>query len=65
MVWLNAHAKYDDKHPYEAMELIKLCATTTEMRAKAFAAAKRGLEYYLIALDACLAHCEQHHSAVA
>ncbi len=51
--WLNAHATYDDKHPYEAMEIIKLCATTPEEQEKAFIAAKRGLEYYELALDDC------------
>ncbi len=53
MSWVNAHASYDDKHPYEAMEVIKLCATTPLEREKAFNAAKRSLEYYLIALDDC------------
>jgi pyrroloquinoline quinone (PQQ) biosynthesis protein C len=51
MAWLKAHAVYDDIHPYEAMELIKLCATTSEEQEKAFNATKRALEYYIIALD--------------
>jgi pyrroloquinoline quinone (PQQ) biosynthesis protein C len=50
---LNAHANYDDKHPYEAMEIIKLCAVTAEEQAKAWTAAKRGLEYYILALNDC------------
>jgi pyrroloquinoline quinone (PQQ) biosynthesis protein C len=53
MSWLQAHATYDDEHPYEAMELIKLCAVTEEERRKTFVATKRGLEYYLLALDDC------------
>lgn len=53
MSWLNAHATYDDKHPYEAMEVIKLCARTHEEQEKAFSAAKRSLEYYILALDDC------------
>jgi pyrroloquinoline quinone (PQQ) biosynthesis protein C len=53
LAWLQAHAAYDDEHPYEAMELIKLCAVTEEERQKAFAATRRGLEYYLLALDDC------------
>lgn len=56
MAWLRAHAHYDDAHPYEAMELIKrLCHDDTEQQARAFAAARRGMEYYLLALDACYA----------
>lgn len=51
--WLNAHATYDDAHPYEAMEIIKLTATNEEDREKAFEAAKRSLEYYVLALDDC------------
>ena len=53
LAWLNAHASYDDKHPYEAMEIIKSCAVTLEDQQKAFTAAKRGLEYYVLALDDC------------
>ena len=37
----------------EAMEIIKLCATTPEEQHKSFAATKRGLEYYLLAIDDC------------
>ena len=53
MSWINAHASYDDEHPYEAMEVIKMCAVTKEDQEKALQAAKRSLEYYLIALDDC------------
>lgn len=53
MSWLNAHASYDDAHPYEAMEIIKLCARTASEQEKALNAAKRSLEYYLLALDDC------------
>lgn len=56
MAWLRAHAHYDDAHPYEAMELVKrLCGSDTGQQAHAFAAARRGMEYYLLALDACYA----------
>ncbi|EDY86498.1 TENA/THI-4 family [gamma proteobacterium HTCC5015] len=51
--WLRAHAAYDDEHPYEAMELIKRTATTDDARTRAFKAAQRGLEYYILALDDC------------
>jgi pyrroloquinoline quinone (PQQ) biosynthesis protein C len=53
MAWLDAHATYDDEHPYEAMELIKLCAATEDERDKTLRATRRGLEYYALALDDC------------
>ncbi|MDC0663643.1 TenA family transcriptional regulator [Marinobacter sp. SS21] len=53
MAWLRAHASYDDNHPYEAMELIKRIAVTEEQQSRALAAARRGFEYYLLALDDC------------
>lgn len=53
MAWLRAHAAYDDEHPYEAMELIKRICVSEEQQARAFAAARRGLEYYILALDDC------------
>ncbi|MDF2446342.1 MAG: pyrroloquinoline quinone biosynthesis protein [Moraxellaceae bacterium] len=56
MAWLRAHAHYDDAHPHEAMELVKqLCDNDPELQARAFAAARRGMEYYLLALDDCYA----------
>jgi pyrroloquinoline quinone (PQQ) biosynthesis protein C len=59
MAWLRAHAHYDDAHPYEAMELVKqLCGSNTTLQQKAFAAAQRGMEYYLLALDTCYAYEE-------
>jgi pyrroloquinoline quinone (PQQ) biosynthesis protein C len=58
MAWLRAHAHYDDAHPYEAMELIKhLCQGEAEQQS-AHAAARRGMEYYLMALDDCYASGE-------
>jgi pyrroloquinoline quinone (PQQ) biosynthesis protein C len=51
MAWIKAHAVYDDIHPYEAMELIKICATTKEEQERAFNATSRALEYYIMALD--------------
>jgi len=53
MSWLDAHASYDDEHPYEAMELIKMLARTSDEQDSAFRAAKRAMEYYEIALDDC------------
>lgn len=54
MAWLRAHAHYDDAHPYEAMELVKrLCGDDAALQQKCFRAARRGMEYYLLALDDC------------
>ena len=53
MAWLRAHAHYDDHHPHEAMELIKHLCTDDESRETARLAAKRGMEYYVMALDDC------------
>lgn len=55
MAWLRAHAHYDDAHPHEAMELIKRLCVDEKSRKLAFAAAMRGMEYYLLALDDCYA----------
>ncbi|MCA1593569.1 MAG: iron-containing redox enzyme family protein [Acidobacteria bacterium] len=51
--WIQAHASYDDKHPVEALEIIKSFATSKEEQEKVKYAAKRALEYYALALDAC------------
>jgi pyrroloquinoline quinone (PQQ) biosynthesis protein C len=51
--WVEAHASYDDMHPFEALEIIKFFATTKEEQMKVRQAAKRSLEYYALALDAC------------
>ncbi len=53
MAWLRAHASYDDDHPHEAMELIKLICVDEEARDRAHRAAFKGLEYYIHALDYC------------
>lgn len=53
MAWLRAHAHYDDAHPHEAMELIKLLCRDDASREAAFQATERGLEYYLLALEDC------------
>lgn len=53
LAWLRSHAMYDDAHPHEAMELIKLLADgDTAMQQRAFAAAE-GFAYYKLALDDC------------
>lgn len=71
MAWLRAHAHYDDHHPHEAMELIKRLCIDDESREAARLAAKRGMEYYVMALDDCFtlhqpaAVRKNHHQAVA
>lgn len=52
LLWLNAHAAYDDRHPDEALELIKKFAKTKEAQEKATQAARRSMEYYALAADA-------------
>lgn len=51
--WVAAHASYDDKHPYEALEIIKAYTTTPEMQKKVKLAAQRAMEYYALALETC------------
>lgn len=55
LAWLRAHAAYDDMHPYEAMELVRLICQTPEQQEKALQAAQQGMGYYRLALDDCLA----------
>jgi pyrroloquinoline quinone (PQQ) biosynthesis protein C len=55
LAWPNAHALYDDAHPYEAIEIIKAYATSPESRESVKFAAMRTLEYYAMALDSLLA----------
>lgn len=53
MQWVSAHASYDDKHPHQALEIIKAYATTPGARGKVRRAAKLSMEYYALALEAC------------
>ena len=54
MKWIREHCSHDEKHPYEAMELIKLCASNSSLQRKALRAARDGMQYYLTALNASL-----------
>jgi len=54
-MWMEAHSTYDDIHPYEALEIIKLHASTPEIQQKVVHAAQRSLEYLFRALQACYA----------
>lgn len=51
--WMREHVSYDDEHPLEALEIIKLHTTTKDLQEKVWHSAKRSLEYLLIALDTC------------
>jgi pyrroloquinoline quinone (PQQ) biosynthesis protein C len=51
--WMEAHAKYDDMHPIEALHVMKLYTTSKELEAKVMFAVQRSLEYMLMALEAC------------
>ena len=51
--WLVEHAEYDDAHPREALELIKLTARDDEHEQVEFAV-RRSLELFRRAFDACL-----------
>jgi pyrroloquinoline quinone (PQQ) biosynthesis protein C len=52
--WFDAHAEYDDKHPAEALEVVKIFAEDEPSMMRAAAAAARSLEYYKMALDDAL-----------
>ena len=51
--WMEAHGRYDDIHPLQALEVMKLYATTKELQEKAVFATQRSFEYFLMALEAC------------
>jgi pyrroloquinoline quinone (PQQ) biosynthesis protein C len=53
--WLEAHARYDDLHPIEALEVVKVYATSDADVDSAAAAASRCLRYLASALDDALA----------
>ena len=51
--WMEAHAAYDDLHPIQALHVMKLYTVSKDLEDKVIFAAKRSLEYMLMALDAC------------
>jgi pyrroloquinoline quinone (PQQ) biosynthesis protein C len=55
---MEAHAKYDDLHPVQALEIMKLYTRTREDEKKVAFATQRSLEYLLMALEACHSHFE-------
>ncbi len=50
--WMVNHARYDEVHPLQALEVIKMY-TSRELQEKVVFAARRSLEYLFMALDAC------------
>lgn len=55
--WIERHADYDDSHPHEALEIVKAHATTKQEQERVKFAARRAVEYYAMALDACREAC--------
>jgi pyrroloquinoline quinone (PQQ) biosynthesis protein C len=53
LMWLVEHAEYDDAHPREALELIKLTAREDEHQ-QVESAIRRSLELFRRGFDACL-----------
>jgi pyrroloquinoline quinone (PQQ) biosynthesis protein C len=52
--WVRAHARYDDRHPIEALEIVKVFAADEATRSSAARAAIRSLEFLVAALDDAL-----------
>lgn len=53
LMWLTEHAEYDDAHPREAFELIKITVRDEAERAKVEDATRRSLELFRRGFDAC------------
>jgi pyrroloquinoline quinone (PQQ) biosynthesis protein C len=54
LLWLTEHAEYDDAHPREAFELIKITVGDENERKKVESATRRSLELFRRGIDACL-----------
>src|SRR5262249_40943848 len=55
MRWLEAHARYDDVHPVEALEVVKVYATSDADVDRGAGAARERLGYLASGLDDALA----------
>ncbi|GAA3238522.1 TenA family transcriptional regulator [Actinocorallia longicatena] len=55
LMWLAEHAEYDDAHPREALELIKLSVRDDDDRAAVKEVTRRSLELFRRGFDACVA----------
>jgi pyrroloquinoline quinone (PQQ) biosynthesis protein C len=63
--WMEAHARYDDLHPQQALEIIKLYATTKELQNRVTFVTQRSLEYMLLAFETCYTHFQSPSTLVA
>jgi pyrroloquinoline quinone (PQQ) biosynthesis protein C len=61
--WMEAHIKYDDLHPQQALEIIKLYATTKELQDKVKFVTRRSLEYMFMAFENCYTQFQPQGSA--
>ena len=61
--WMEAHAKYDDLHPQQALEVIKLYATSKELQNKVRFVTRRSLEYMFMAFETCYTQFQPQRSA--
>ncbi len=61
--WMEAHAKYDDLHPQQALEIMKMYATTKELQDKVTFVTRRSLEYMLMAFETCYTQFQPQGSA--
>lgn len=67
MRWLRAHARYDDSHPWEALEIIaSILGPNPSPRdiEPVHAAIRRSYDYMRMTLDDCLADVGDHPAAV-
>ncbi|WP_437979666.1 TenA family transcriptional regulator [Sorangium sp. So ce117] len=53
LTWLAAHANYDDAHPREALEIVKLATTSAEEIRRVHSSISRSLELFEKAFRAC------------
>jgi pyrroloquinoline quinone (PQQ) biosynthesis protein C len=51
--WVKSHSHYDDEHPKQALEIIKKYAVSEKDHKKVRYAARRSLEFFHMALNAC------------
>jgi pyrroloquinoline quinone (PQQ) biosynthesis protein C len=61
--WMEAHAKYDDLHPQQALEIMKMYATTKELQDKVTFVTRRSLEYMLMGFETCYTQFQQQGTA--
>jgi pyrroloquinoline quinone (PQQ) biosynthesis protein C len=60
--WMEAHVKYDDLHPQQALEIMKMYATTKELQEKVTFVTRRSLEYMLLAFETCYTQFQPYRS---